>query len=174
MNRIRHGIYLLIERLLTWCVHPGLRARLLSLFGARIGRNVRVYDARFFNLENGFTNLQIEDDCYIGPGCMLDLKQRISLGCGSVISTRTIILTHLDVGSKHGAPLLKLYPVELLPVHIGPGCFVGAGSIILAGAKLGRNSMVAAGSVVKGEHPPGRLLAGSPAVSKRELDIPKE
>jgi len=51
------------------------------------------------------------------------------------------------------------------------GCLLGMGSIILDGAIIGRGSLIAAGSVVlqRTEIPEGVLVAGNPAVVKREL-----
>ncbi|MFJ9642320.1 acyltransferase [Streptomyces sp. NPDC004244] len=49
------------------------------------------------------------------------------------------------------------------PVEIGPGCWLGTGAVILPGARLGRNVVVAAGSVVRGEVPDHAVVAGAPA-----------
>ncbi|MFE2129369.1 acyltransferase [Streptomyces amritsarensis] len=49
------------------------------------------------------------------------------------------------------------------PVEIGPGCWLGTGSVILPGARLGRNVVVAAGAVVRGEVPDHAVVAGAPA-----------
>lgn len=50
-------------------------------------------------------------------------------------------------------------------------CLIGIGAIVLDGAVVGEQSIVAAGSVVKKDMivPPGTLVAGVPAVVKREL-----
>jgi acetyltransferase-like isoleucine patch superfamily enzyme len=48
-------------------------------------------------------------------------------------------------------------------VEIGAGSWLGAGAIILPGAKLGRNVVVAAGSVVRGTIPDHSVVAGVPA-----------
>lgn len=49
------------------------------------------------------------------------------------------------------------------PVEIGPGCWLGTGAVILPGARLGRNVVVAAGAVVRGEVPDHAVVAGAPA-----------
>jgi carbonic anhydrase/acetyltransferase-like protein (isoleucine patch superfamily) len=56
--------------------------------------------------------------------------------------------------------------------HISHGCVIGLGSVILNGAKIGKGSIVAAGSVVreKQEIEENQLVAGSPAVFKKQLD----
>jgi acetyltransferase-like isoleucine patch superfamily enzyme len=48
-------------------------------------------------------------------------------------------------------------------IVIGDGTWIGAKATFLDGARVGANTVVAAGAVVKGEHPPGAVLAGVPA-----------
>ena len=107
MTRVRHFGYLAVERLLTWALVPQLRAQILRALGATIGRNVRIYEARFFNLSDGFRNLVVGDDVHIGPGTLVDLTDRVSIGSGSVISPRCILLTHTDAGEQHGSPMTE-------------------------------------------------------------------
>ena len=49
------------------------------------------------------------------------------------------------------------------PVEIGPGCWIGTGAVILPGARIGRNVVVAAGAVVRGTVPDHAVVAGAPA-----------
>ena len=53
-------------------------------------------------------------------------------------------------------------------VSIGPGTWLGAGAIVLPGACIGRNVVVAAGSVVRGRVPDRCVVAGVPARVVRE------
>lgn len=48
-------------------------------------------------------------------------------------------------------------------MEIGPGCWLGTGAVILPGARLGRNVVVAAGAVVRGDVPDHAVVAGAPA-----------
>jgi carbonic anhydrase/acetyltransferase-like protein (isoleucine patch superfamily) len=61
--------------------------------------------------------------------------------------------------------------VTLHGCHIETACLIGIGSIILDGARVGRNSLVAAGSLLtpNTQIPPRVLVMGSPARVKREL-----
>lgn len=162
-EKITHGACLIIEKLLRWCVHPYLRAFLLKLLGADIGRNVRIYEITLFNLTRGFKNLVIEDDAHIGPGTMLDLSDKIIIKKGAVLSPRTLILTHSDPGSRHKSPLREIYPPKTLPVEIGAYSWIGASTVILCGTKIGNYSVVGAGSLVNADIPANTLACGSPA-----------
>lgn len=67
----------------------------------------------------------------------------------------------LPIGTQFGAHL---------PVSIGSGSWIGHGAIILPGARLGRNVVVAAGSVVRGEVPDHTVVGGAPARVLRHLE----
>jgi acetyltransferase-like isoleucine patch superfamily enzyme len=57
-------------------------------------------------------------------------------------------------------------------VTIGDDIWIGSGAIILAGANIGRGSIIAAGSVVTKPVPPYSVAAGVPAkVLKRRWDV---
>ena len=64
-------------------------------------------------------------------------------------------------------PIGSQFPVNR-PVSIGAGSWLGAGAIILPGASIGRNVVVAAGSVVRGVVPDRCVVAGVPAKIVRE------
>ena len=54
-------------------------------------------------------------------------------------------------------------------VVIGDNCWIGSRVTLLAGTKLGPRTIVAAGAVVRGEHPGGEILAGVPAKAIKSL-----
>jgi acetyltransferase-like isoleucine patch superfamily enzyme len=57
------------------------------------------------------------------------------------------------------------------PVRIGAGSWIGAGSVILPGASIGRHVVIGANSVVVGEIPDFSVAVGSPAkVVRRHVD----
>jgi acetyltransferase-like isoleucine patch superfamily enzyme len=60
-------------------------------------------------------------------------------------------------------------------VHIGKYTFVGPHSVIMPGTKIGKGSIVAAYSMVKGEFPDFSIIAGTPAKvigDTRKVDEP--
>ncbi len=55
-------------------------------------------------------------------------------------------------------------------IKIGDNVWIGLNAIILKGTEIGSNSIVAAGSVVKGIFPQFSLIAGNPAILVKLLD----
>ena len=166
---LRHGVYLLLEKLLRWCVNPRLRAALLRMLGARIGNNVRIYEIQLFNLESGFGNLSVADDVHIGTGCRLDLAGPLHIGERSTLSPGVTILSHSDPGQSHGSKLAERYPPHTDGASIGADCWLGANSTVLPGVRINDLTVVAAGSVVTTESPSGSVVAGVPAKLKKPI-----
>jgi len=171
MEKFKYGLFVIIEKLLRWCVIPQLRSKTLRILGAKIGKNVRIYEVKFINLENGFKNLHIEDDVHIGTDCLLDLTGELIIGKGSTLSPRVLILTHQDPGYSHKTPLVDTFPVKKLRTQIGDYCWIGANTSIIAGCSLKNFVVVAAGSVVTRDVREKTLVAGVPAKHKRDIHI---
>jgi acetyltransferase-like isoleucine patch superfamily enzyme len=55
-------------------------------------------------------------------------------------------------------------------IIIGNNVFIGLGSIILLNTKIGDNSIIAAGSIVKGTFEPNSIIAGVPAKKISTID----
>jgi len=173
MNRIlrnvKIGIYMLIEKLLRWCISPYIRSNLLRFLGARIGKNVRIYEVRIINLINGFKNLVIEDDVHIGPGTTIDLTGKVIIKQKSTLSPQVLILTHSDAGEDHASEVCQIYPRKVEEVVIGRSVWIGAGSIIQAGIRIGDRVVIGTGSVVTRNIPSDSLAYGVPAQVRGKL-----
>ena len=158
-----------VEKMLAWSISPFLRARILRLCGASIGTNVRVNEARFFNLDNGFRNLEIGDDVHIGPFCRLDLTEKIKLGDKCTISPAVCILTHADPGEYHDSELVEHFPAKAAPVTIGSSSWVGAGTTVLCGVSVGDRVAIGANALVNKDIPSDSVAAGNPCEQIRKL-----
>lgn len=169
MERVRHAVFVVVERLLLWAVVPQLRARLLRCLGASVGRNVRVYEARFFNVQNGFSNLELDDDVHVGHGTLIDLSDRVVIGRGAVVSPRCVLISHTDAGEFHGSAMCRHVPTSTAPCVIGAESYLGAGAIVLSGVTLGPLTAVGAGAVVTESTEGDELVAGVPARRVRRL-----
>lgn len=116
-------------------------------------------------------------DLDLGPDPVLTLGDGVVLGRGShvVADVQPVALgddvycgpyvyitsTNHSYDDPH-APVGHQWP-RSAAVRIGGGSWLGAGAVILPGARLGRNVVVAAGAVVRGEVPDHAVVAGAPA-----------
>lgn len=59
---------------------------------------------------------------------------------------------------------------QFLPINIGDGCWIGAGSTILGGVTIGKGTIIGAGSVVNKDCEANSLYAGVPAKFIKRLE----
>ena len=162
----------LASGLLAVCVLPQVRALLLRLFGATLGRDCIVHPVRFFNLyRTGFRGLRLGDNVFVGDDCLLDLADEIRLETDVTLTERVTLLTHVNVGYRDH-PLQAYFPPVAAPVTIRSGSFVGAGATVLPGVSIGPEAFVAAGAVVTGDVGRRELVAGVPARVIRRIGEP--
>ncbi|MEU8706982.1 DapH/DapD/GlmU-related protein [Streptomyces sp. NPDC048565] len=118
------------------------------------------------------TVLTLGNGVVLGRGSHVIADTTVSIGsdtyCGPYVY---ITSTNHSYDDPH-EPVGKQWP-RMEPVEIGPGCWIGTGAVILPGARLGRNVVVAAGAVVRGEVPDRAVVAGAPARVVRSWDAEK-
>ena len=106
--------------------------------------------------------LRVGDRCVIGRGSHIVAHQSIEIG-DDVWTGPYVYVTDQNHGyADPDIPIGRQFPVNR-PVSIGAGSWLGAGAIVLPGARIGRNVVIAAGSVVRGEIPDRCVVAGVPA-----------
>jgi acetyltransferase-like isoleucine patch superfamily enzyme len=161
MNRFRRGLLYPLEWWIALPWPPPARATWLWLLGAKIGSQAVIHRCRFMNLEvHGFRALSVGSSAHVGPDCLLDLAEPISVGDRAALSPRVMILTHEEPASPL---LLENYPRREGPVVIEDDAWIGAGATILHGVRVGKAAVVGAGSLVRHDVPPGVTVVGSPA-----------
>ncbi|MDH6122218.1 DapH/DapD/GlmU-related protein [Kitasatospora sp. GAS204B] len=106
--------------------------------------------------------ITIGGGCVIGRGSHLVGHQSIVLGDDVWTGPNVYISDQAHEYRDTTLPIGKQWPRNE-PVEIGAGSWIGTGAVILPGARLGRNVVVAAGSVVRGEVPDHSVVAGAPA-----------
>jgi acetyltransferase-like isoleucine patch superfamily enzyme len=116
------------------------------------------------------TLLSIGDRCVIGRGSHIVAHQSVEIG-DDVWTGPYIYITDQNHGYEDpDIPIGRQFPVNR-PVRIGSGSWLGAGAIVLPGANIGRNVVIAAGSVVRGTVPDHCVVAGVPARIVREHTV---
>jgi len=124
-----------------------------------------------------------------GPGQSVLPERALVIGDRCVIGARACITAHESIeiaddvwfgqdvfvsDASHGyqdpdQPIGRQFG-EHQPVRIGPGSWIGHGAMILPGTTIGRNVVVAAGSVVRGAVPDHTVVGGVPARMIRQYD----
>ena len=128
----------------------------IILSGAKIGKNCNINCYCF-----------IENDVIIGNN--VTIKAGVYLWDGMRIGDNVFIGPNVTfVNDKY--PRSKIYPNKFMTTIIEDGASIGAGSIILGGLTIGRNSIIGAGSVVTKSIPSNAVAYGNPAQVKRYLN----
>lgn len=98
--------------------------------------------------------MDIGNNVKISRNAILDRSrnpQGIHIGDNSMITGYVIMLAH-----DHCRNILT-------DTYLGKNCFVGGGTIILPGIKIGNHVVIGAGSVVTKDIPDNCIVAGNPA-----------
>jgi acetyltransferase-like isoleucine patch superfamily enzyme len=106
--------------------------------------------------------LRIGRGCSIGRGSHIVAHESIVLGDDVFLAPYVYITDQNHAYSDIDEPIGRQWPKNDA-VTIGDGCWLGVGSTILPGTRLGRNVAVAAGAVVRGEFGDHCVLGGVPA-----------
>ena len=151
-------------------------ATLLNVESIHLGRDVLVGRQVTLSVGYGVGNPNLPDRALV-------------IGTGAVIGARSTITAHecIEIGehvffgqgvlvtdASHGyqdpeRPIGEQFGAHQ-PVVIGAGSWVGHGAVILPGTRIGRNVVVAAGAVVRGEVEDHAVVAGNPARVVRRLE----
>ena len=122
-------------------------------------------------LATGVTSpvLRVGARCLIGRGSHLVAHRSVVIGDDVFTGPDCYVTDQNHVYADPDVPIGKQWPTDD-PVEIGAGSWLGTGCVILPGTRLGRNTVVAAGSVVRGEFPDHAVLAGAPAKVVRRYE----
>jgi acetyltransferase-like isoleucine patch superfamily enzyme len=113
--------------------------------------------------------VRIGDRCNICRDSAIVGRCRIEIGDDVTTGPHLYVTDHNHRFDDPDLPIARQW-VDEAPVRIGDGAWLGAGVVVLAGTTIGRNVVVAAGAVVRGDVPDRCVVAGVPAKVVRRLD----
>jgi maltose O-acetyltransferase len=158
------AVYLALARHLPWSPRPGgaasrrIRARLARLMLDECGRDVNVEHGAWFGSGRG---IRLGDRSDIGMDALvigpLDVGRDVMMG------PRCILLSSSHAFASVDVPMNRQGFLDDRPIVIEDDVWVGAGTIVLPGVRIGTGSIVGAGSVVTNDVPPRTVVAGNPA-----------
>ena len=137
-----------------------VRVGLLRAFGARIGEGVVIRSQVNITFPWRFA---AGDHVWIGEEVLILSLAPVEIERNCCISQRVFLCT----GSHDfGSPAFSL---KTSGITIREGCWVAAMAFVAPGVEIGPGSMVAAGSVVLADVPPGVIVRGNPAAVVKQM-----
>ncbi|MEW6694997.1 MAG: acyltransferase [Pseudomonadota bacterium] len=107
----------------------------------------------------------------INVSSYLSGEGRLTIGAEVLIGPHVKLLSaghEIDGGDE----IVARNGITRAPVVIEDGAWIGAGATVLQGVRIGKGAVVAAGSVVTHDVPPGTVVAGVPARKVRDRRLP--
>jgi acetyltransferase-like isoleucine patch superfamily enzyme len=99
----------------------------------------------------------------IGAFAVLSAAQSIEIGDDVLIADRVFISDHHHGFADPTRPVIEQDGTPPEPVVIGAGCWLGINVCVMPGVSLGPGCVVGAGSVVTRSFPGGSIVGGIPA-----------
>lgn len=143
-----------------------IKCRSENIPSVKIRSNVKIHEYTYIDPYGG--SIEFDEYAACGHHCVFGGHKSLYVGKYSMISGLTYIVPANHGIEQDGVPYVN-QPEQKASVHIGDNVWIGCSCVILSGVTVGDNSVVAAGSVVTKDVPPGTLVAGVPARVKRYL-----
>jgi acetyltransferase-like isoleucine patch superfamily enzyme len=106
-------------------------------------------------------HIVVGDHVFIGTGVEFNIKERVSIGKGTLIASGCRFIDH-DHGIQAEFPI-NTQDGPAGEISIGSDCWIGVNAVILKSVSIGNGAVIGAGAVVNKSVPPGEIWAGVPA-----------
>ena len=115
--------------------------------------------------------VKIGNNCHFSSYVLLDLiyPEMITIEDNVTISHNAMIFAHVNPTANLFLKKSQ-YPRKVAPVIIKKGAVINPGSIIIAGVKIGENSIISIGSVVTEDVPDYSVVVGNPGRVVKKID----
>jgi putative colanic acid biosynthesis acetyltransferase WcaF len=164
-SRLKESAWVLVRWMFFQTSFPwpsALRAELLRLFGAKIGRGVVIRN----NVNISFPwRLSVGDYVWIGEDVGILSLAQVTIESNVCISQRA----YLCAGSHEY--LRQDFKLTVAPITVRSGAWVAAAAFIGPGGEIGAGAIVSAGSVVFENVPPRTIVRGNPAHVVKQISV---
>jgi acetyltransferase-like isoleucine patch superfamily enzyme len=103
---------------------------------------------------------------YIGPECILG--PGVEIGAYAMLGPRVAVVGADHVYDRAGTPIIFSGRPNARKTIIEDDAWIGYGSIIISGVRIGRGAVIGAGSVITKDVPPFEIHGGVPARKLRD------
>ena len=115
-----------------------------------IGKNTGNSGDTYLTIVDGV--LEIGECCFFNKNCNITVLDYITIGSHCTFGQNVVIVDHDHNIYSRGDHFLRS------PIHIGDNSWIGANCVILKGVTIGKNSVIAAGTVVTRDVPENTIL----------------
>ncbi len=135
----------------------------------KIGAHSQIYDFVSICAVGGDGDLVIGEHCFINPQCVIYTGNGITMGNYVLLAPGVMIMpTNHAFGRRDISIRQQGFQLSKGGIIIEDDVWVGANSVVLDGAHIGKGAIIAAGSVVIGNVPSYEIWGGSPARKLKE------
>lgn len=153
---------------------PSYLGRPLFLMGIRkvfIDKKVRIFPHLRMEVHRS-GSIHIQEDVVISQNVHITSAGNLIIGKSSLILAN-VFITNIDHDYEEIGKHIVKQEYMIKDTIIGENCYIGMGAAIMAGTKLGKQCIVGANSVVKGEFPDYCVIVGAPARIVKKYDFEK-
>ena len=128
--------------------------------GITIGSGVFIGRNTILSCKNG--DIEVDDRANIGFNCEIFSGGRVRLGKNTLVAAYTYLVGGDHVHDRTDLPVLDQGRVAQ-GIEVDDNVWLGAHVVVSDGARVGRDAIIGAGAVVRGEISPFQVAAGVPA-----------
>ena len=121
----------------------------------------------YFTVIGNPSNLKMGNFCSINKGVFINCRDRVVIGNNVTLSPYVQIHTGMINIENYDLFLRRKHAIK--PVVIEDNVWIASSVIISPGVRIGKNSVIGAGSVVTRDIPPNSLAVGCPARVVKKL-----
>lgn len=156
-SRLKEALWIVVKNLFfltPWPWPSALRAGLLRMFGAKVGRGV-VIRARV-NITFPW-RLELGDYVWLGEEVLILSLAQVKIASHVCISQRSFLCT-----GSHDFKAVT-FDLKTAPIVVQTGAWIAAQCFVGPGVEIGANSLMAAGCVLTKPVPEKSFVTGNPA-----------
>jgi acetyltransferase-like isoleucine patch superfamily enzyme len=128
-----------------------------------IGANVTIAQGSWLVAVNADATVEVGDGCGFSGETVLSAAERVTIGRKVLFGRNVHVADHSHGYALDGGPVIDQPLVDIAPVKIDDGAWLGQNVVVLPGTTIGAGAVVGANSVVRTDIPPNAVAVGAPA-----------